>query len=295
MMSPNRFYPLLMVFLFSILSISYSFGQALSSPRQAQEQVIKAELMKAYSNLFSILKTNGIQQMGGLDLDDVLQKLSEVTYHIVEKPLQTQGRVGHRYLKEIKTVFIAADICGYREDGSLDVGSMLLLHESLGAAGFEDQKYQISSAILMAAGLLSNASTSKIEKENVLRSLSQINFTTLKSGTLVDSFKKGTSSARGGVSEAGGGGDPDGASYKMMILTVLLKMGKSPEQVNQFINDFTIETELGAYCPLLPIHFEEMANIQKTKGQVVIHLIKDCLESGNYFDLSYRLVEKNLR
>ena len=211
--------------------------------------------------LLSSLKANSINEIGTLNIDELGANLALVKYDTVESTLITQGRTGHRYDVPTKTVYIARDSFGHQDDLDSFINLSVLVHESIGAAGYYDENYEISSTILSIYLVLNDKNTTSIEKNSLLGKINSFKLNsavrtsnptvtrnTSRNETYVSDdgfFSTATRvqfASSGGVTEGGGGGDPVAAYIKSYLLFTFLKTNVSITKVNKLINEVTFET-----------------------------------------------------
>jgi len=210
---------------------------------------LKAQILTIIKRPIQALVEKKLNQISGQPLQKILDEMSSVDFKILsEGYLAPQGRFGgFMYKIEEKTVYGHIETIKEIFSGN-GVKSIegILLHETLGALGYIDDDYQISSTLIAidsmteAEVITSLAIISKIDLNWDKRASSP-------SGPLREVLDVQTRKilVAGGSTTAGGGGDPLMALVKTKLITYALKKAESLEMLNFIINSLRLERPLG--------------------------------------------------
>lgn len=177
---------------------------------------VAASTQKSYAKeVQAMLRLLGPQQVGWINYDELAKEIASVQLcqNVSETPLTGSGsRHGSVYFtKERIVVFNSLRV--WELENSPEIG-LLLMHEYLGALGYPDENYQITS-LLYAQLQVADFGTETVS--------------TIQ-GELVEILKTEARrtqniqfSESGGISGVGGGGDPEIAFLKPAVAWMLVK------------------------------------------------------------------------
>lgn len=198
-----------------------------------------------YSNLDTILDI--IEKRNELKVLDMTQLKNEILkvklcVNLSDRPLIGSGtRKGSIYFKEEQTIiFNSKELLSHQKSGP----ALNMLHEFLGALGYSDQNYEITSYLYSVVHVESfGIETVKTVKKAAIQHL--------KNSPLVkDNIN--FSASEGGISGVGGGGDPEIVFLKALALNYaiinidyfnkLLNEKLDVDLLSLFIMEYKIET-----------------------------------------------------
>lgn len=262
-------------------------------------------LRRASTIQFRALLEKGIDRIGDFDLQTFIDESAQVKFQDSLVELNTQGRFGFRYDRNLKLVTVAQN--ELQESSNLE-NQLLLAHEALGALGYQDQAYEISAT---TTAFLSTAA-SHHERLAELKSIAaQLKISSLKPDVLPETvfrpladwqqhnvkFYEQLASAGGGSSEGGHGGDPTGAKLKATLISRLLLAGAPVIDLNFVIQrlDFEeYEAIEGQVCPYDEASFKQFAFIEERGDYIVVRLPNDC-RNTNYMGQMLDVVKRELK
>lgn len=234
----------------------------------------------------SLLNKN-VEYISGISLKTLSAEILTVNWQVLSQGyLAPQGRLsGFMYKVETKTVYVELDtLKELIENQALSFAiPIIFLHESLGALGYLDEDYEISSLFVAIDQLNS------IEFENSRFDFTSSAFNVQKrilspSGPLRPTDEPNTLSIliAGGSTTVGGGGDPLMALLKMRILKLALRKSTTSETL-QFITSMRLErpiayfekmktglVEINRYPLLFEDFVKSIAVTQKEKKTILL-------------------------
>lgn len=235
-------------------SVTYACGhQGCQIKNEIQTRILqddlKAQIVAIIKRPIQSLLNKKINQLSGLPLQKILEDVSSVRFKILsEGYFAPQGRFGgFMYNVEEKTVFGHIETFKEMFSGTgMKTMEGILLHETLGALGYYDDDYQISST-LMALDMLTEP---EVTASLVVISKIALNWTKRAispAGQLRETTGVQTKAilVAGGSTTAGGGGDPLMSLIKTRLIAHALKKQESSEMLNRIINDLRLERPLG--------------------------------------------------
>lgn len=301
---------------FLSICLAISTGSWAHAENQSRAEDLKKNdlaVAKAISKPVDDLLEAGIDRIGEVDLNVVRKRISEVHFEIEYAAKMTQGRVGHRYNVETKTVIFSSEI--FESNNQIETVAALL-HEFLGAAGFIDEKSEITSSIL-AQWMLLKDPTSNSELKYRARSLSnelKLNGTIRHENPTTIWQKRDSSGLyfgpqgltsgalrKGGVTEGGGGGDPASIALKAVLLFAMTKEGASTLEANLIVNRINIETYvfsegfLEVRCPLNRKGFNMLVKKKKSQAALTYYIPSVCTGNAIVFNELKAEVKKLVR
>ncbi|RYZ91906.1 MAG: hypothetical protein EOP06_05840 [Proteobacteria bacterium] len=226
-----------------LLGSTFAFAQTSSSVAAEPFEIAMREVSKLIPE--QLLRA-GHLSIGKTNLKVLLKELDSVQYVKARIPQLAQGRNYFRYDVPTRTVFVPQKGFSY-DEAEL---SMVLLHEAMGALGYQDDGYEISASL----SFLSIISQSKAINPS-LNGLSPDIF--LKDDKFQQPFGLdrrnlnptqilgGARSRSGGVTGAGGGGDPHAVALKSVLAYLFLiekSFGFDPQDIVWFLRSVRIET-----------------------------------------------------
>ncbi len=236
----------------------------------------------------------GIFHLGGVDLRRLIAEVESVTYWQANYSIAGQGRIGHHYDVLTKQVTFTS----YVVNGDTPVKNLVgLLHETIGALGYVDDIYQISSIILAAEGALENKPALLLYLKSISESL-QVGQARRTENPKTTFGEMGSSEQRnlklyqkwasGGASEGGGGGDPEGATVKTYLIYQMLIKNLELNLINYSLTRFDIESfgslsrvmeDFNGSCPS-PVSPLAGTILRKVENVTVMHISQLCLGSS---------------
>lgn len=191
-----------------------------------------------WSLILQKLRDRGVHQVGDFNLEEFTRAVEDPQHGVRwgsapsdgTRPLFAAGRRSAYFTVNDKKVYLGDDLRSYPEDAV----SQLELHEALGATGYNDRQYQISSSLHMLSAL--PAGTVEEQARTVLaRELFQ------------NSMLKGMPTnpqgdATGGATSIGGGGDVIALMAKSLVLNhILTQYGELNSELSRKISRKLLE------------------------------------------------------
>jgi hypothetical protein len=192
-----------------------SVGFAL--PASHIENLSEVQIRKSVSVLPNSLVKYGVSTIGDFNVAAYLKEIKEkVVYKVVDDTESVQGRRFLRYDVNSKTVSIPKLLNG--DVDALELG-FIMTHETLGALGYVDDNYQMSTSLFLLGSLLEKSEfVDPRDLEANPNFLAPFKVSLRKTNPVVtENFL-----ARGGVTGAGGGGDPHSAFAKFLMVELYL-------------------------------------------------------------------------
>jgi hypothetical protein len=169
------------------------------------------------------LIAQGYSRIGALDFRQILQQMDQIhieSYPWVQTPEQDGAiRIFARWERRSDGTFIMVNEATWNRAGDDNSKTALAMHEVLGALGYNDENYNISTSLW----LLSREQTKQILDRSEQK-------------TVANQVKNLSSMNTGGVIGVGGGGDMIGPIIKINILEIALgKYQQEPSPENREI------------------------------------------------------------
>lgn len=168
-----------------------------------------------YQEITEVFRLIGPLQIGWVDLSTIKKEIRSVRLCVSLGPTALTGsgsRQGSVYFtRERIIVFNHERLVRLADTPEI---SLLLLHEILGALGYPDENYELTSVIY------AQAQTSYFGAENVSIMREELGIALSTEQRRIENIT--TVSREGGVSGVGGGGDPESALIKAFAVAVLL-------------------------------------------------------------------------
>jgi hypothetical protein len=207
-----------------------------------------AQSLREYSlSLPKLLSSMNVDQVGDLKIKDILKELEQVNWEVTQKAI-TVGSGKPRFacnyfVREVKV------ICN-SSASSPAVMPLVTLHEGLGALGYLDENYEISSAISIHA-----LTKRKTPIQGVTESLRNIRKRT----------KDEIYNSPGGGTSVGGGGDSVGVTLKTFAVSTLISILDSER-----LTSSQQATILEGIKRIMAASFENNSNLTATQVQIQI-------------------------
>lgn len=187
-----------------------------STPSVRSDRAASRALEKIALALPEKLSARKIEKVGDLSISEVMKETKGLHWKVVQDVLFA-GSGGRRassiFLTESRTVFINA--LYWRQTGA-EVKPILLLHEALGAIGFDDEEYQLS----LGLWLLSQNSRVSLSPE---KTPWLTHFADLRRSSRTPKYIQ----LAGGATGVGGGGDQFELTLKMGLLKRIEQLFRS--------------------------------------------------------------------
>lgn len=169
-----------------------------------------AELGQSWSQIIDRLTDKGITHVGDLNLQEFKTKTQKtVTWKILTsdtRPSFAQNRRSAFFIIDKKTVYVSPELPDFTENSIPN----LELHEALGARGFNDRHYELSTALELLSRMKSSADRTKLID--------------LYGKTLFNKNSMHQSKDSGGSgSSVGGGGDVLALTVKNLVLSEIIQ------------------------------------------------------------------------
>ncbi len=204
--------------LLSILLLCISFNAKSESLKGSANEVFKAISVKYVDDILA----TGSTHIGELDLRVLKKELLEVKWHAIDG-IFLAGSGGHRgaavYVTSTKSVYV----------NILSVNNMVgsqvsfypwALHEALGALGYKDENYELTSVISFIA------ETKSVQNKNILQRRENIGAEIFSKNPSKRSSDVIYDTSEGGVTVIGGGGDFFTSYVKLELLKALNELAK---------------------------------------------------------------------
>lgn len=306
----------------AIILVLITFGNIYdvqSNTGSVSEREFSDSLQKNFEAIaglhINLLLESKINFVGEFDLKKFILEIPTVKYELVNYPLYTQGRYGHRYYVEEKKVYINQLIINqFLSPLFIIETQLIILHETLGALGYNDEIYEISASIIalssyLQSDLQKNLNSTKTYANQFSISASQrTSNSELEYNTLSPFQQKNNEyyqllmAEGGGISEGGGGGSSSGALIKANLLLNQISQNSSIELINFFINHFGIEifnsqtNDKGIYfvCPYNVESFKEYSKLSRN-GNLYILTLPGVCKKPNFPIQTYKIIEDFIR
>jgi hypothetical protein len=117
---------------------------------------------KSYQTILTLLRQAGVDRVGAFRLDEFERRALRIRWHSIngQPDSVNSGERASAYFRK-NEVFISRDLPSY----ALAALPHLELHEALGATGYDDRNYALSSTLVKLAGLNSSAEISEVLKQ----------------------------------------------------------------------------------------------------------------------------------
>lgn len=236
----------------------------------------KQELLKLVIKPLQNNIEQGASHIHEIDLKNLANEFSNVKLYKLLNDAHAigvgnnSGRFGSVYISETQSVYINQDITDYTSKQNVP----LLAHELLGALGYNDTNYQISS-VLFARN--SNSIIQKINATSLRPQLKLPNTPQLKIN-LNQFDKNGTKlKSDGGVTVIGGGGDEDLINVKIFMLNDFQNWKES--FLIQVLNNKNLKDSIQS---LTSIDLEKLNNNSKIFDDFLVQFINMPFEPMTY-------------
>lgn len=236
-----------------------------------------------------------ITNIGGLDLQRILEDSKSVNYFIITKGYTiAQGRIGHMYDVVEKKVRLSPITIKKNKSLEESVAQIaLIFHETLGALGYADEDYELSATIaaLYLAGkenrhvfLGSQNQIKPLTFDEVKQIAQKLTFNITRRTTNPKEQKNNRESSTfeqillaGGVTEGGGGGDLTAILAKTSLIERLMREKANDNFINYSIYSTQFETYNEHRCPQLDFNeFKELIKIQNVSTKVKFKIPNAC-------------------
>lgn len=261
----NQFFkavPFLLVLLISTPSLATTLTYACSKKDCHIQNSLKVfnleqdnlnHIQSVAKSTVSELLSKDVTHVGALSLAELENKIASLVQwkFLASGYLAPQGRLsGFRYTVEDHTVVFEADtvlelLLARRTP---QIANLILLHESLGALGYIDDDYQISSTL----AALNSLNPSELDSVKKMIPAIQFDLTirnTSPSGGLRSSLDPHSKEilAAGGSTTTGGGGDAYSAFIKMQLVRLALLQQESLDTLQFLTQKVRIERPILYY------------------------------------------------
>lgn len=207
------------LYVLTLLALLLAYGLPARADLHAD---VRAQLFKtASTEILDRLLSKGLTPIRSLDIQAMRDEAATVTWKALAPgeaiPGFAKGRTSAFYFREGKTVTVAADPSVY----SPQALSVLALHETLGALGYDDRFYQLSIALY--AYSLTNLDNEANRKEREFQKAAFFPLIRM------------AAREEGSGTRVGGGGDFLGMIMKMQTLLSIWHRPLRPDHYQQFL------------------------------------------------------------